>query len=75
MNIITQNGKKIVQTSEYIEVDGVRTPLPKHVKSCGNSMRVVGGTITINGYRFDPVSKTFTKAGFSLSRILKSLFE
>lgn len=61
MNVINQNGRKVIQTKDWIEVDGIRTDFPTHVKSgWSNSLSMTNDTIVINGYVFDPIAKTFT---------------
>lgn len=76
MNIINQNGLKIIQTKDWIEVDGIRTDIPKHVKSgWNNSLSMTNKTIIINGYVFDPTNKTFTRKEINFFfKIIRFLF-
>ena len=73
MNKVTINGRKIIQTSEFIEVDGIRTDIPTHVKSASNNCSIINSDIFINGYKFNPISRTFTKLNF-IQRFLNWLF-
>lgn len=59
MNKININGLKVVQTSEYIEVNGIRTDIPKHIQS--GSLSMINDRIYINDYEFDPKNRTFSR--------------
>ena len=59
MNEITQNGLKVKQTKEWIEVNGVRTEIPEWIKKRGNSLQVVNNVIRYNGYYFDYHNREF----------------
>lgn len=62
MNKIIHNGKTIIQCEDYLEVDGEKTMIPDHVKKSHVRINsIVDGVITINGYVFDPIEKTFKR--------------
>lgn len=61
-NIVISNGVKIIQTTEYVEINGERIILPKHVKNSQKKTIIVkNGRVTVNGYNLDLTKKTFNK--------------
>lgn len=60
MNYINQDGREIIQEHDSITVNGVRHEIPKWARR-GNSIKVLGDRIIVNGFRFDPDTGEFTK--------------
>lgn len=56
---ISSSGRKIKQTSTWIEVDGKRYDIPKSLQGRGSRLETNGGTIYVNGARFDPDTGEF----------------
>ena len=65
MNTIYQNGMEIIQTSEYIKVNGELIPLPDEVKKTNsNYCNITDGQIEINGFIFNPRTRKFKRKPF-----------
>lgn len=72
-NIVNINGVKIIQTSEYVEINGERIAIPYHVRCKTQTMSVKNNVITINGYVLDVEKKTFIKPNF-IHNFFKMIF-
>lgn len=60
MNIVNQGGRKIIQYSDRIVIDGITVEYPEYVKDSKKSSLITRGSIiVVNGYKLNLTTMTF----------------